>query len=169
MPAATCTYGPFASTGRRCGAPAISTRVARDGTVIGECAAHSDPVRARLSTEAEIRAPAAILAARAGTGKYAIWLSLHDRHGIRLGATRIRGLYTPQVLANITCNVGGPVDLRVRVRTGRPVLFIRARFGGDFREALLAVARIARAVNLHANVYVATEPASEVVRKGLQP
>jgi hypothetical protein len=36
----TCTIGPSAVTGARCGKPAVSTFVGTDGTIYAECADH---------------------------------------------------------------------------------------------------------------------------------
>jgi hypothetical protein len=36
----TCTVGPSAVTGERCGKPAVTTFTGRDGTVFAECAEH---------------------------------------------------------------------------------------------------------------------------------
>jgi hypothetical protein len=43
----TCTVGPNAVTGERCGKPAVATFTGRDGTVYAECAEHYVPTTPR--------------------------------------------------------------------------------------------------------------------------
>ncbi len=49
----TCTVGPSAVTGERCGKPAVTTFVGRNGEVFAECAEHAP---ANLATSGPVEA-----------------------------------------------------------------------------------------------------------------
>ena len=104
------------------------------------------------------------LAAGARQGGYAVWATIaDDRTGRRWGAARLAGNLTPAILGNIATNTGGPVEIRVRVRTGVHCVYVRAIYSGDFREAVAALHRMVRAYG--ANLYTrdTTESAARVL------
>ena len=107
---------------------------------------------------------AAELARLARPGGYAVWATIaDDRNGRRWGASRLAGNLTPEILGNIAVNTGGPVEIRVRVRTGVHCVYVRALHGGDFREAVDALHRMVRAYGANLYTLDTTELAARVL------
>lgn len=50
----TCTYGPSAVTGERCGQPAVTTFTGADGTPYAECAEHAGDYAVNWARQDEV-------------------------------------------------------------------------------------------------------------------
>lgn len=106
-------------------------------------------------------------------GSYAVWVTvtLPDRKGQvvdRLGKTRLQKLIPQEKLDHMAGQVGGPVWMRHSLKRGQPVIYIRARYGTDFRAACEALWRLVyQAFGGHLNVWDSTEHGAEVIRRGI--
>lgn len=126
---------------------------------------------------------AAVLQVRAHQGSYAAWvtvgarvtqrsggaITLRRNSFTRLGKARLEKLFPEQVRANLAASVGGPCYVVVSSKQGIPCLYLRARYGGDFRELGKLVASTVKAYDPWASVSVigATKPARALIEGGL--